>query len=652
MKKRKITRKKRRSAQRRKGSIQRKPLFWKDKTQVSVILLILLFVFIAFYPSLNNEFVNWDDDRNIYENELIVNLTPANFWEHIILIFQTPVIGNYNPLSIFSFAIEKLAFGLEQPIYWHLDNLILHLICVFLVFRMGQLLGLNLFACAILALLFGIHPMRVESVAWVTERKDVLFGSFYLAALIIYIQYHKGQRSTLRMVLIYLLFVLSLLSKIQAVALPLSMLCIDYYLNRKISFSLIKEKIPFFLLSLAFGIIGIFFLQGQGSLESNATYALYNRPFVGSYSLLVYLIKSLVPYQLVPLYPYPGTVPWYFYASIAFVPFYFWLIYYAWKKEMKSLLFGVMFFLFNIVFMLQILGAGQGFIADRFSYIAYFGLFFIFAVYGQQLHTKFPKYKHYLTGAAAALILVYAGITFQQCKIWKNGESLWTHVLKYNDQITLPFGNRANYYRDSGQHLKAMADYTSLIRLDPNKAGSYNSRAKLYFNSSNNDTLNLALRDYSRAIELDPTIGEYWINRGAVYARLRQTNQSLSDLNRGLELDPTRDSGYLNRSVVHNMMGHWQESITDIDRYLTFKAFAPDIIFERGRAKMKIGQIREAVADFGIAIQQNPNRGLFYYERSRANFRLNQIDQARADARIALQLNERIDPDYLAQLGL
>ena len=148
--------------------------------------------------------------------------------ENISRIFNPEtgtVIGNYNPLPIFTFAIEKALVGFENPFLFHLDNLLLHLLCVFLVYRILLLMGASNIAAALGALLFGIHPMRVESVAWVTERKDVLFGVFYLGAMLTYIKYLIGKRKQKSLFWItFLLFFISLFAKIQAVVLPLSLL--------------------------------------------------------------------------------------------------------------------------------------------------------------------------------------------------------------------------------------------------------------------------------------------------------------------------------------------------------------------------------------------------------------------------------------------
>ncbi|MEE4286377.1 MAG: hypothetical protein V2I31_09520, partial [Mariniphaga sp.] len=252
-------------------------------------LFIAAFTFLLFSPSLKYDFVNWDDDINIYENDNVVRFDVNGIFTH-------HVIGNYNPLTTLTFALEYQMAG-ENPFLYHLNNLILHVLCTLLVLLLMRKLGLSFLVSLLVALLFGIHPMRVESVVWITERKDVLFGAFFLLSLIFYIDYLEKKKS-LFFVLSLGVFVLSLLSKIQAVALAPTLLLIDYWYNRKPDRSLILEKIPFFLLALATGLAGIWFLRQQGSLDTGTSFPLVQRLFIGSYSFMVYIIKSLVPWEM------------------------------------------------------------------------------------------------------------------------------------------------------------------------------------------------------------------------------------------------------------------------------------------------------------------------------------------------------------------
>jgi len=611
------------------------------------MLIVLAVTLIVFIPSLSNDFVNWDDDVNIIEN---VNLEVFN-WESIKNIFHPVkghVIGNYNPLTIFTFAVEKHLVGLDATLY-HVNNLILHLICTFLVYRLMLLMRMSPMAAMLVALLFGIHPMRVESVAWITERKDVLFGAFYLGALCLYTRYVAEGLKNKKLVWIALgLFFFSLLSKIQAVALPLTMLAVDYYFKRDLNFKLIIEKIPFFLFSLFFGLLGIYTLSLQGSLADDVTqYNFFDRLLIGGYSWIVYLIKAVVPYKMVALYPYPKTLTWQFYVApiigLGTVAAAFW----AFKKELTGIVFGFLVFFFNVIFMLQIVGAGQGFIADRFTYIPYLGLFFIAGFYFDKLNKQDVKKANILKYSLIAFLVVCAFLSFQQIKTWKNGETLWTHAINNLETTTLPYSNRGFYYRERKQFQKALLDYNSAIKINGSKGDLYNSRGKTYFDMNN---VGPAIEDYRRAIALDNEKAEYHVNLGAALGAQGNIPGALQALNAGVAADPEFANAYLNRSLAYSQQDKFQEAIQDITKYLELKPNNSEMWYEKGLILRITGRNSESIAAFNQAIQIDPNRDVFYYQRGRTYAGMNQPDAARKDLLQAQQMGVTIEADMQGYL--
>lgn len=668
MSKDKASRKAKRAAERKAQKVEKKaPSASTNEAKKSghwwVALLAIAITAICFSNVGNLEFVNWDDDRNTYENDNVANFSFDEFGKHTKEIFSSTVIGNYNPLTILSFGISNAIHGIDKPGAWHWENLILHLICVWLVFKIATMLGLSWRGALFMTLLFGIHPMRVESVTWITERKDVLFGVFFLGALALYLS-NKKQASTMNVVWITILFALSLLSKIQAVALPLTFLAIDYYLDKEISFKNILSKAHYFLMSLATGLAGIYFLKGEGSLQTGEeTYNFFQRLFIGAYSFIVYLVKSVIPYRLSPLYPYPESITWYMYVSMIIAPITLYLLYRWYKAGKKAYVFGMLVFIFNVIFMLQIVGAGQGFLADRFTYIPYLGLFFIFGYILDQWLKKSPEKSNLLMGCVAAIALAYGFMTFQQNKIWTNSGTLWTHVLQYYKRSTLPYGNRANYYRDNKQYDLALKDYADNLALKAKQPKALNSRGRLYFNLGGKDNLLKAKEDYSKAIEYGKelpqngenkeSLGEYHINMGATLAMLGDVQGAINQINLGLELRPHHESGYLNRSVLYNQQGKYQQALDDIETYFTYNPYNADLWYESARLKRQLQRVPEAIGDYDQAIKINGNKAVYYYERSRTHASLGNTAQAKADLQRAMQMGyNKIDPRFKQSLGM
>jgi len=604
------------------------------KADLIPALVLLGITAICFFRARGYDFVNWDDDFNISKNPNLRNLD----WSNIKGIFSSHVIGNYNPLATLSFAIENHFFGLNPSVF-HTTNILLHLICTFLVYRFMRLLDIPIVGAVAIALIFGIHPLKVESVAWITERKDVLYSAFYLGALINYVKWYKSKFKHKYMIFVFVLFLLSLFSKIQAVALPLSMMALDYLWNRRIDRRWIVEKGGLLLMSFVIGLVGIYFLRQQGSLDSTSNYTLIERALIGIYSYSVYVVKFFVPFRISPLYPYPSSLPWPVYASPVF---FLGLLAFAWvafKRNWRPVLFGLAFFTVNIMFVLQVVGAGQAFLADRFVYIPYLGLSFPIIYYALELSKRSKKHKTVVTGVVAVWLVALFAIAWVHVPVWKDSGSLWTHVLKYYKGAALPYRNRAQYYREHQQYDLALADYARSIALEAD-ADVVNSRARLYFDRKQWPE---ALREYNYAIELDATVAEYWINRGAVHAMQGNYQSAMSDMTKGIEADPEFINGYKNRSLVYQALGRLPHAQDDLQSYLARNPYDPTIWYESGRLYRIQKQHQNALTALNRALNLDNNNGTYFLERARVQVTLGNRQDARSDLKRAEALGTPID---------
>ena len=653
------------------------------------IVVILAVTFVAFSQTFQSDFVNWDDDVNILDNK---NLNGFSF-QNIIKIFTSNIMGGYNPLPIFTFAIEKALVGKDSlSTIIHTDNLLLHLVNVFLVYRLVGLMGLSRWSALVVALLFGIHPMRVESVAWATERKDVLFGAFYFASLIQYAKYLKSVTSSVttgltnrHFLLAFVLFVFALFSKVQAVSLPLSMLAMDYYFKRPLNFKLLFEKAHFFLGSLAMGLATIILLKSEKTIDDTVlNYSFLEKIMVGFFTYMVYLGKFIYPWVMSPLYPFPKDITGVFYATPLFFIASAVGVWYAYRKGWTKLVFGWAFFIVNYIFVSQIVQAGQGYLADRFTYVPYFGFFVILAAFtegglfkatgdSEQATEDNVDWKMKLGVVAYAAILFFT--TFNQVKIWKDGETLWTHTINFDSKIPTAYQNRALIYRDRKNYDKAIADLNMSLAVKPS-AASYNSRGKTYFDM--NKTLE-GLSDYNNAIRLDSTLVEAYANRGAAFGQLGKLDSAMLDLskalsldsmhvnalvNRGaalgvlgkkeeairdlsrvIELEPTHYNAMVNRSLTYREMGKFDLALADCDRYLAIKKDNPNVFIDRALLKKQLNRVQEAIPDFDEAIKLNSFNGAYYIERAQCYRLLGNRAQMQADVQTAKARGvQNIDP--------
>lgn len=648
-------------------------------------LIVLVVTILCYWPSLDNQLVNWDDDPNITEN---VNIEQTGLipWgqtvRNIFDIEKGSVIGNYNPLPIFTFALEKKwADGQISERLIHTNNLILHLLTVWLVMLLLWRMGIGRWGVLVGGLLFGIHPMRVESVAWATERKDVLFAAFFFAALLCYDQWVKTEDKS-RKIGFYAAMVglatLSMFSKVQAVTLPLSMLALDYWYRRPYSWGLIFEKIPFWLLSLIFGLTNLFTLgsntavgifKSLGIVAANyapqlvsinddsgvTNFNALDRMCIGMYSFCVYLYKLVLPYPMSPLYPYPKPLPIYVYLAPLFFVAAWAGVWWLWKRDRRMWVFGVLFFWFNVMFLLQWFGAGQGYLADRFTYVPYFGMFAVAAYYFEKGLAR-EEWNTILKVGAGIITVGFAFWTVRQVEVWQNGETLWTHVMKYEDKTnSLPYWNRGQYRRKLGKFETALQDYSQAIAIEGKKPELYNSRGKTYFDMGTNgkykdqsrELISKAIADYDAGLAL-PNIpakakAETLINRGAAHGALGNFEKTVSDINEGLALDSLNKNGYFNRSIAYYTLRQYDKALADYDRYLTFDPVNGNIWYESGMIQRAMGKNEDAVRRLNKAIQYNPNLAIAYLERARAYAQAGNKTSAQQDYQRAQNMGVKLD---------
>ncbi|HRI61879.1 MAG TPA: tetratricopeptide repeat protein [Saprospiraceae bacterium] len=638
-------------------------------------LVAMAITALCYLPSLSNGLVNWDDDPNITENPNLQRINEDGLAKAVPAIFSIDkgaVIGNYNPLPILTFAIEKSlagGFGEKHTRLIHIDNLLLHLLTVFFAMKLLARMGIGNWGSFLGGLLFGIHPMRVESVAWATERKDVLFAVFFFAALVYYVKWlkqeEKGESRVGTYMIMLFLATLSCLSKVQAVTLPLSMLVLDYWFRRPLNFKLILEKTPFWALSLAFGLINLYTLRQQGSTDDVTQFNFLQRLCIGSYSFVVYLYKLVFPYPMSPLYPYPKPLPWEVYVAPVFFAAFGFFIWRMWKlgnttaennrsTEGRIWVFGALFMFFNVMFLLQVLGAGQGLKADRFTYVPYFGFFAVAAWY----YEKYCRQENTKTLAqilAVLFCLASAVWTVKQIGVWKNGETLWTHVIKFEGKSnSLPYWNRGQYFRAQGDFNKAMQDYTQAVTINPENPELYNSRGKTYFdmamsgkfNAQQRDLVQKAIKDYSDALSKpgikNKSKAEILINRGAANGFMQNSAQSIQDITEGLKIDPSNENGYFNRSIAYFNMGQIDNALADYNEYLKYNPYNADVLYESGMILRSKGQNPEAIERLTKAIQLKPNLGIAYLERARAYMQSGNKAAAQQDYQRAEQLGVKM----------
>lgn len=465
----------------------------------------------------------------------------------------------------------------------------------------------NLAVAFITAVLFGIHPLRVESVAWISERKDVLYAFFFLASAIAYSYYVKRGRKSKYYYLSLILFLPALLSKAMAVTLPLALLLIDYLLCRKPDKEMFIEKIPFFVFSLAFGIVCTFSQNlskctGQASLS-----VIYNLIFAGN-NITFYLNKIFWPGHLCSFYDY--------YKEKAIFPFFslLFLLLIFLNRSSRKIVFGAALFLIGILTVIPL-----AIVADRYTYIASIGICYIVGEGFVWLYKKPSGYiraaRIFLVAMLIAVVSVLTLLTWQRCAAWKDGVSLWNDVFhSYPGNFRARF-NRGAAYMNEEKYNEAIADFTEAIELAPNAAYIYRARADTYRKIN---SFEKAINDYNKAIVLEPDKAQAYFGRGCAYDGKGDIYKAIRDYTKAVEIDPKNSiEAYNNRGSIYYGRG-------DFDL---------------------------AIADYSKIIEMRPDFAKAYNDRAAAYLQKKEYDKSRRDIKRVEELGFKPDPDLLGKLN-
>ncbi len=641
----------------------------KQATNKTILLWltgILLLTYLAFFPSLKNGFTNWDDNAYIGENTFITSLSGDN----IKKMFDTDnhVSLNYHPITILSLAIDYKLSGYNPKTY-HITNLLFHLFNTALVFWFIFLLSdKKVIVAAIVALFFGIHPMHVESVAWISERKDVLYVFFFMAALVVYYKYiHANGKNKIGLyVFILFLFLLSLLSKAMAVVLPLIFLLMDYYKGRKFDKYVILEKIPFFVISLLFGSLAMHIQSQVGAITKLGTFTGLQHVAVSSYGMLNYIFNLFLPIHLSCFYPYPIIVNGYFpiiYYVSPFIVLGIFILVFLKMKLNKILIFGFLFFCITIALVLQFISVGQVVMADRYSYLPYIGLLFPIAMGYEwlQLQTadRLNLYKKLFTSLLIICATASLWLTHERTKVWKNSDVLWTDVISKYPNNGTPYRGRGEYLVNKGAYDKeekmigepefnrALEDFNNSIRLNPTNAEVFTNRAHVYVIMSHFD---LALNDCSRAIKLDSTDAEKYFNRAVTYSLMKQFDKAIIDYTKAITMKPDYIAAKQSRAYAYIDNGNFEKAIIDLNELIHLNATNSNYYSHRSIAYLKMGNIPPALSDIAATLKFNPNNSGAYYYRSIINKHLGKYNDALNDVLKAQSLGYAVNTNYINEL--
>jgi protein O-mannosyl-transferase len=586
----------------------------KNKTWM-IVLFLTAAILLAFWQVNYCDFIpQYDDNDYVTKNSHIQNGISI---EGIRWAFTATHAANWHPLTWMSHMLDVQLFGLN-PRGHHLTNLFFHIANTLLLFLVLNRMTKALWQSAFVAALFAIHPLHVESVAWVAERKDVLSTFFWMLTLEAYLYYVESPEPK-RYLLVLVLFAIGLMAKPMLVTLPFVLLLLDYWPLKRFGQRivapegeqpagpkyhwasirpLIWEKTPLFVLAALSSIVTYVVQQQAGAVVSIEAIPLIGRVSNAFVSYTFYIDKMIWPIDLAVLYPHPGLWPLWLVvgAGLPIIAATITVILKA--QSFPYLAVGWLWYVGTLVPVIGLVQVGIQTRADRYSYIPLIGLFIIAAWGFPEIIKKWRYRKEALASLSALSLLCLLALTWTQAGYWKNSLSLFDHTLKVTDRNSIMYNNRGLIYGNLGNYTRAIEDFDKAIEIDPKYAKAHINRGLAYDNLGN---YTRAIEEFDRAIEIDPKFSMTYYHRGIACGKLGNHALAIENLDKAIEINPKYAIFYYSRGMAYGKLGNHSRAIVDFDRAIEIDPKFLLAYYNRGMAYGNLGRYEQAYEDLKTA---------------------------------------------------
>jgi tetratricopeptide (TPR) repeat protein len=601
-----------------------------SQKKLIVCLLLFLATLAVFWQVKNHDFINLDDEQYVTQNP---NVRAGLTFKGVAWSFTTAYADFWHPLTWLSHMLDWQLFGTWAGGH-HLTSLILHAAnAVLLFFALMALTG-AFWQSAFVAALFSLHPLHVESVVWVAERKDVLSTFFFLLALAAYARYARspGWKNGLA-VLIPFLF--SLMAKPTYVTLPLILLLLDYWPLKRmeaqtqgqepnpkqkkkqthregktepdrkaILLNLIKEKIPLLMASLLFGIMAIF-VQSRSESSAFTDWPFWVRTANALISTMNYLWMTFWPAGLAPFYPHPGMAVSLLKALLAgamMIAVSVIAIRYA--RRFPYLTVGWFWYLITLAPVCGLIQVGKHSMADRYTYIPLVGIFILLTWGAVDLAKKLGLQKNTLAAAAGTVLAALVAVTWVQVSYWQNSVILFEHALAVTSGNYLAHTNLGVALNRNGKGEEAASHYLEAIRINPNFSSTQFNLANYYAARGNKEE---AYRHYQEAIRIRPDYANAHSNLGVLLASQRSFEEAAAQYEKALRIEPANAGFHYNYGVALANLGRLPEAAGQFRDALALRANYAEAHNDLGKVLMMEGKTAEAASHFREALWIRPN---------------------------------------------
>lgn len=584
------------------------------------VSLALIAANVAIYSSVwNFGFIQIDDPLYMTDNGHVPHgLT----WDGVLWALTTGFAANWHPLTWLSHMLDVQMYGMHGGPH-HLTNLLLHIVNTLLLFGLLHSMTRAMGRSAFVAALFAVHPLHVESVAWIAERKDVLSTLFWMLTLWGYVEYVRRPRLG-RYLVVLLLFALGLMAKPMLVTLPFVLLLLDFWPlervslgaflprrpgsgpardRRKVLLLLVREKLPLFVLSAASSIITIVVQQRAGAIRPLDALPFSIRMANTAVAYVTYIGKMLWPARLAVFYPFPPVIlVWWIVGSILVLIGVSVVAIWA-ARRYPYLPVGWLWFLGTLVPVIGLVQVGGQSMADRYTYVPLIGLFVIVAWWVPDLLARWPYRRIALPAAAGIVILACMISAWSQVQYWGNDMALLEHALEATTDNYGAHNNLGASLAQQGRIDEAIAHYSEAIRIMPDFALSHDNLGILLGKQGRFDE---AIAHFSRAVQLNPNYAEAHNNLGSALGKQGRMDEAIHEFSEALRIVPDFAEAHANLGSALVAKGKYKEALGEFLEALRIAPNRADFHYDAGVTLDKMGQPAEAAAHFKRALELNP----------------------------------------------
>ena len=586
-----------------------RPDFW-------ICLFLVLSIIVVYYQVSTFDFINYDTQKYVYNNRYVKAGLTAN---GISWAFTTTYFSNWHPLTWLSHMLDVQLYGLN-PGRHHLTNLLLHIANALLLFGVLKRMTGDLWQCGCVAALFALHPLHVESVAWVAERKDLLSTLFGLLALGFYLRY-VAYRGIGRYLLVLLFFILGLTAKPMIVTLPFVLLLLDYWPLQRYQFQIVKrvgnaakqsdtyfflvvEKIPFFIISAGSCLVTLYAQTAGGSVGSIDSYPLNLRISNALISYMSYIVKLIWPVKLSAIYPYNWGLPvWQVWAAFFFITGISWLAIKYYQSK-PWFLVGWLWYLGTLVPVIGLVQVGMQAMADRYTYIPLIGIYIIIAWGLRDLLARWRYRKVGFIAIVMAMVSVLMVVSWQQIGYWKNSVTLFKRAVEVTEANYMAYNNIGQGLLMTGKAGEAIKHFKKSLEINPRSAIAH---FNLGLALSEQGSLKEGLQSCAEAVRVKSDFAEAYNCQGKAQLRLGMPDQAVLSFLQAIRINPEYAEAYNNLGNAHYRLGKPDKALPDYLQAIRINPQYADAYNNAGAALIRMGRSHKAVAFFKEAIRIDPD---------------------------------------------